>query len=104
MSRFWKRVLIVVVVVIVLLIGFRMVRGGGHHGGGQQQGQQGADAADSDNPDDAPVPVTVETAVQRDVPIYRTALGTVTALNIVDVSPQVGGQLVGLDFKEGGEV
>lgn len=104
MSRFWKRVLIVVVVVIVLLIGFRMVRGGGQHGGGQQQGQQGADAADSDNPDDAPVPVTVETAVQRDVPIYRTALGTVTALNIVDVSPQVGGQLVGLDFKEGGEV
>lgn len=101
MSRFWKRVLIVVVVVAVLLVGFRMVRGGGH-GGGRHQGQ-GADAS-PDNPDDAPVPVTVETAVQRDVPIYRTALGTVTALNMVDVSPQVGGQLVGLDFKEGGEV
>ena len=102
MSRFWKRVLIVVVVVVVVLVGFRMVRGGGHAGGQQQR--QGADAADSDNSDNTPVPVTVETAVQRDVPVYRTALGTVTALNVVGVSPQVGGQLVGLDFKEGGEV
>ncbi len=102
MSRFWKRVLIVVVVVVVVLVGFRMVRGGGHAGGQQQR--QGADAADSDNSDNTPVPVTVETAVQRDVPVYRTALGTVTALNVVGVSPQVGGQLMSLDFKEGGEV
>ncbi len=102
MSRLWKRVLIVVVVVVVVLVGFRMVRGGGHAGGQQQR--QGADAADSDNSDNTPVPVTVETAVQRDVPVYRTALGTVTALNVVGVSPQVGGQLMSLDFKEGGEV
>lgn len=53
---------------------------------------------------DAPIPVTAVTVEQRDVPIYLTALGTVQALNTVTVRPQVGGQLISLDFEEGAEV
>jgi multidrug efflux system membrane fusion protein len=35
------------------------------------------------------------------VPVYLTALGTVQALNTVNVSPQVNGQLLSLEFTEG---
>ena len=48
-----------------------------------------------------PVPVTVVPVVKQNVPVYLTALGTVQALNTVTVSPQVGGQLLSLDFTEG---
>lgn len=49
----------------------------------------------------APVPVTVVPATTENVPIYLTAQGTVQALNTVNVQPQVGGQLLKLDFAEG---
>jgi len=42
--------------------------------------------------------------VRQDVPVYASALGTVTAMNTVTVSPQVGGQLMSLNFREGQEV
>ncbi|QWP75378.1 efflux RND transporter periplasmic adaptor subunit [Lysobacter sp. K5869] len=54
--------------------------------------------------DDAPVPVTVVAAQASSVPVFATALGTVSALNTVTVSPQVGGQLLSIDFREGQEV
>ena len=47
-----------------------------------------------------PVPVTVVEATRQDVPVYASALGTVTAMNTVTVSPQVGGQLMSLNFRE----
>lgn len=53
---------------------------------------------------DAPVPVTAVAASAQSVPVYVTALGTVSALNTVTVSPQVGGQLMSIDFREGQEV
>ena len=52
----------------------------------------------------APVPVLVATAEQRDVPIWLDALGTVQAFNTVTVKPMVDGQLIEVDFKEGQEV
>ena len=92
MSRVWKIVIAVVVVLLVALLVVRCVGGRGERasfaGGGQQD-------------DDAPVPVTVQAAEKRDVPVYLTALGTVTALNTVTVNPQVGGQLLTVDFREG---
>lgn len=62
---------------------------------------KGKKAADKD---DAPVPVTVVAAQARSVPVFATALGTVSALNTVTVSPQVGGQLLSIEFREGQEV
>jgi membrane fusion protein, multidrug efflux system len=49
----------------------------------------------------AAVPVTVVPAATENVPVYLAAHGTVQALNTVNVQPQVGGQLLKLDFAEG---
>src|ERR1700726_4987653 len=51
-----------------------------------------------------PVPVTMAEAVQRDVPIYYDALGTVQANNTVAIRAQVTGQLISVDFRQGQEV
>ena len=89
MSR-WKLVVIVVIVLLVGVIGYRIAHksAGDRHGAGL----------------DAPVPVTVVPATRENVPVYLTALGTVSALNTVTVVPQVSGQLVAVNFKEGKEI
>ena len=48
-----------------------------------------------------PVPVRVSEVKQGDFPIYYKALGTVTALNTINVRSRVGGELVKVYFKEG---
>lgn len=93
MSRGWKvalslGVLLVVAVVLVRCMG----------GDGEQRSFQGGGG---DGEDDGPVPVTVQAAERKDVPVYLTALGTATALNTVTVNPQVGGQLLEVNFREG---
>lgn len=55
-------------------------------------------------PAPAAVPVTITAAVQRDVPIYYDALGTVSALNTVAIRAQVTGQIVSVDFRQGQDV
>src|ERR1700687_2008742 len=50
-----------------------------------------------------PVPVTVAEAVQRDVPVYYDALGTVQAINTVAIRAQVNGQLVSIYSRQGQE-
>ena len=113
MSRFWKIALIVVAVIVVGAVGFRLLHKpaaeegaqgqhrGQHKGQGQEQGQgQGKDGQG----DNTPVPVTVEPVVKQDVPVYLTALGTVQALNTVTVNPQISGQMLSINFKEGQEV
>jgi multidrug efflux system membrane fusion protein len=47
------------------------------------------------------VQVTVATAEQRDMPIYLSGLGSVTAYNTVDVRSRIDGQLVEIAFREG---
>ncbi|HKT27243.1 efflux RND transporter periplasmic adaptor subunit [Dyella sp.] len=105
MSRFWKIALIVVAVLVVGGVAFRLLhkpgaepRAGNHHGqSAQNGGPPGANGQDN-----APVPVTVEPTVKQNVPVYLTAIGTVTALNTVTVNPQIGGQqLVKINFNEG---
>ena len=110
MSRFWKIALIVIAVLVVGGVAFRLLHkpeapadGYGHHRGGQN-GQDGAKQDQSGNgngQDNAPVPVTVEATTKQSVPVYLTALGTVTALNNVAINPQIGGQLWTINFKEG---
>ncbi|AOX62143.1 efflux transporter periplasmic adaptor subunit [Stenotrophomonas sp. LM091] len=100
MSRFWKIVLLVVAVLVVAVVGVRLMGGKkGDAAGPAAEGRQAGDPANA-----GPVPVTVIEAARQDVPVYASALGTVAAMNTVTVSPQVGGQLISLNFKEGQEV
>lgn len=86
-----KWILTAVGVVIVAIIGWRVVGG---HGGGEGFGFDGED-------DNAPVPVTVVPATASNVPTFLQGPGTVQSINSVNVQPQVGGQLLKLDFVEG---
>ena len=97
MSRFWKIALIVIAVIVLVAVGFRLL----HKPGGAGPGRGGAPGAGADA---APVPVTVEPVTKQNVPVYLTGLGTVVARNTVTVSPQVGGQLLSINFKEGDPV
>jgi membrane fusion protein, multidrug efflux system len=90
MSRKWKIALAVVVLVVVVVVGLRAC--GKKDPADMKQGGQ-----DSNKP----VPVTVEAVTTQDVPVYRNATGTVTALNTVTINPQTGGRLMSLDFTEG---
>jgi multidrug efflux system membrane fusion protein len=96
MSRFWKIALIVIAVIIVAVVGFRLLHKPASPGS-KQGAAQGKDGAD----ETPPVPVTVVPVVRQNVPVYLTALGTVQALNTITVNPQVGGQLMTLNFTEG---
>ena len=51
-----------------------------------------------------PVPVTTAAAKSADVPEYLRGIGTVRALNAVEIHPQVGGVLLQVPVKEGDEV
>ena len=51
-----------------------------------------------------PVPVTVSPVQSRTMPIYLTALGTVTAYNTVTVKSRVDGQLLSVNVREGQQV
>ena len=62
------------------------------------QGQRLAAAADR------PVPVSVQPVQQRNIPIYLTQLGTVTAYNTVTVKTRVDGQLLRVNVREGQSV
>ncbi|MFJ5298766.1 MdtA/MuxA family multidrug efflux RND transporter periplasmic adaptor subunit [Pseudomonas sp. NPDC088368] len=51
-----------------------------------------------------PVPVRVAPASTGDFPIYYKALGTVTALNTINVRSRVAGELMKINFQEGQQV
>jgi multidrug efflux system membrane fusion protein len=48
-----------------------------------------------------PIPVQVAAVQQRTVPVFLTALGTVTAYNTVTINSRVSGQLLQVNFREG---
>jgi multidrug efflux system membrane fusion protein len=61
--------------------------------------------ADAPAPPSQPrVPVTTTVAARRDMPEYLDGLGTVQALNVVDIKAQVNGTLTALPVREGQEV
>lgn len=91
MSRKWKIALAVVVLVAVVAFGLRAC---GKKGAPEDTKQGGQDST-------RPVPVTVEPVTTQDVPVYLSAIGTVTALNTVTVNPQTSGRLMSLEFTEG---
>jgi membrane fusion protein, multidrug efflux system len=50
------------------------------------------------------IPVGVATAQLKDMPVYLTGLGSVTAYNTVSLKSRVDGQIVQINFKEGQHV
>lgn len=88
MSRFWKFLLGATLIAVSVLVARHLL-----HPERMPNTQEIASA-------DA-IPVTVVSATQENVPIYATALGTVTAYQTVNVNPQIAGQLTRLDFREG---
>ena len=53
---------------------------------------------------DRPIPVQTAPVVQKTMPIYLTALGTVTAYNSVTIKTRVDGQLMTVNVREGQSV
>ena len=53
---------------------------------------------------DRPVPVTVQAVESKTMPIYYTALGTVTPYNSVIIKSRVDGQLLSVNVREGQQV
>ncbi len=97
-ARGSRRRLMIVVLVILAVAGFVSWR----IYSGRQAAQ--AEAAKSAAAASRPVPVQVAAVQQRTVPVYLTALGTVTAYNTVVVNARVSGQLLRVNFREGQNV
>ncbi|MDQ0393138.1 efflux RND transporter periplasmic adaptor subunit [Labrys monachus] len=70
---------------------------GGSGGARQRGGRRGSFDA-------GPIPVLTADAKTADVPVTMDGVGTVKALNTVTITPQVGGQLIDLPFREGQDV
>jgi membrane fusion protein, multidrug efflux system len=60
--------------------------------------------AQSTQPSKPAVPVTVSTAVQKNVPVQLRAIGKVQAYSTVTVKAQIDGELTSVHFKEGQDV
>ena len=90
-----KLIVLVLLIAVIGVVAWRVMA--------QKSAGEGA-AAMRAKSDAAPVPVTAVEVQSRDVPVFLTALGTVSALNTVTISAQVSGQLKAVHFTEGGEV
>lgn len=87
------RILLVVSFTIVLLLS---------QGGCKQTGADDRSAARAAGP--PTVPVGVSAAEKRDMPVYLSGLGNVTAFNTVNLKSRVDGQITQVLFKEGQDV
>ena len=87
--------IIIVTLIILALIGFIVWR---IRANNQQAAQQAAKQAAAAN---RPTPVQVTAVQQKTVPVFLTALGTVTAYNTVTLQARVTGQLLEVNFQEG---
>lgn len=63
--------------------------------------EQAAEAQKSAAAADRPIPVLTTAVVERPMPIYLAALGTVTAYNTVTIKSRVDGQLLRVPVREG---
>ncbi len=83
-----------------LALGAVLLIGGGY-GGWRAFAARGSQDQAGQPP---PVPVTVAISKTADVPVYLRGIGTVQALNSVEVHPQVGGVLINVPVREGQDV
>jgi membrane fusion protein, multidrug efflux system len=90
-----RKRLFIVALILLLVIGFILWRIHANNLATQHQVAQQAAAALR------PTPVQTAPVVQKTVPVFLTALGTVTAYNTVTLQPRVSGQLLQVNFREG---
>ena len=95
--RSWTR-LLVVFLVLAALVGLVVYRIRSNKKADQQQAQGAAAMANR------PVPVAFDVVQQRPIPIFLSALGTVTAYNTVTLKSRVDGQITRVNFREGQHV
>ena len=91
-SRFTKWI---VLLVVLAAVAFAIWRIRSNNRDQATEAQKSAAAADR------PTPVLTTAVVQRPMPIYLTALGTVTAYNTVTIKSRVDGQLLRVLVREG---
>ncbi len=90
-----RRRLVIVTLIILVIIGFIVWR---IHANNQAAATLAAKQAAAAN---RPTPVQVTAVQQKTVPVFLTALGTVTAYNTVTLHSRVDGQLLQVNFQEG---
>jgi multidrug efflux system membrane fusion protein len=89
---------IIVLALIALIVGGAVWRIRSNNRAQAEQATRSRAAADR------PIPVLVATVQIKTMPIYLTALGTVTAYNTVTIKTRVDGQLMQVNFTEGQKV
>ncbi len=90
-----RRRLIIVVVVVLAIIAIIVWRIHANNAAAEQLAAKQEAAANR------PTPVQVTPVQQKTVPVFLTALGTVTAYNTVTLHTRVDGQLLQVNFREG---
>jgi multidrug efflux system membrane fusion protein len=93
-----RRRLVIVALVILAVIAFIVWR---IHANNQASAALAAKQAAAAN---RPTPVQTAPVQQKTVPVFLTALGTVTAYNTVTLQARVSGQLLQVNFQEGQNV
>jgi multidrug efflux system membrane fusion protein len=92
----WRKVLLVVILLACVAFGYWRIRG--NKADANKEEQKTAAAANR------AIPVTVAPVASKTMPIYFTALGTVTAYNSVTIKTRVDGQLLSVNVREGQQV
>ena len=92
----WRKIVLALVLVALGLFAYFRIRNNK-----KEQSETAQKAVQQAN---RPVPVTVTPVASRTMPIYLTALGTVTAYNTVTVKSRVDGQLLSVNVREGQQV
>jgi multidrug efflux system membrane fusion protein len=90
-----RRRLLIVALIVLAIIGFIVWRIHANNAAAQQQAAKQEAAANR------PTPVQTAPVQQKTVPVFLTALGTVTAYNTVTLQARVSGQLLEVNFREG---
>ena len=68
------------------------------------EGAQAPSRGQAAQPQRPPAPVSVTTAVERDVPVYLDQIGKNVAPEVVTIQPQVSGRITGIHVKDGATV
>lgn len=92
----WRKIVFALILIAAAIFTYLRIKG--------NKKEAAATEAKTTQAANRPVPVTVGTVQSRTMPIFVTALGTVTAYNTVTVKSRVDGQLLTVPVREGQQV
>ena len=92
----WRKIVFALVLIAAAVFAYFRIKG--------NKKEAAATEAKTVQAANRPIPVTVSPVQSRTMPIYITALGTVTAYNTVTVKSRVDGQLLTVPVREGQQV